>query len=965
MNKYFNIFLLSILTVLSGCIDMSLTEISPASTVTFSFYYTGPETYEKNITTINLIPTTSASGFSNFTTTGIFPNGVTLNPSTGAITGTPTQNLALTVFTINAIAPNGDSVSTQLNLTVNDRPVISSISNFSLDEDTSSGAINFNISDSDDTLTCSGSVTATSSNAAVILSGALVIGGVAPNCTISFTPVLNQSGISTITLVVNDTHSTSNSSFVVTVNAVDDAPVAALLIPPAFNEDTQSIITLSYSDVEGENASSCALSGLTNIIVSQACTCTLGSCSVGVTGTSNYNGVASFSYTVTTGLSVSNSAPVSLTISAVNDAPVMSSVSPITITRNTSTPSISVTVSDVESSLTCSSSISMTSSNTALVLESAVVWGGTAPNCTAVITPRLNQVGTSDISFSVTDGTLSSVQTFTLTVEPIAPTGLSYSGGNLTKDRDASISRTLTTGTNLTYSITSGTLPAGLTLNSSTGQIYGVPTTVESQTITVQAVNSKGSATSMPFTLNVIEVAPAGLSYTDIVIHSPFNQSPLLSSGSNGSSFTLLSGSLPLGLSLNTTTGFISGTILTGHHNQEFPLIIRVCNGSGCSDETVTLKTLFLNGLTALSADVIGSFTGYEPTYSKMVYVLKNGIQEVEISDPASLNIFNITNTLSAPSAQDFVKAYAQDLNNDGLKEIVLLSKDEKIHIFSVDTNGILEFSRTISTQLPVGDTAQLSGSLDFGDLIGDGSIDILLTSDSGSGTTGLEIFENPGDGSFDFNPVRFYSNITMLDGVTSSLWDSNYNGTVILDFNADGDSDIALTVKERGVIGIIYGPINQPGSDITVSVEIANPTGGETKMSYGFDLKAKSIDDQPGDEIVFLEKQKVIIIGSTNSTEIDLLTFCTNIAESSGLTITPSGFFVDYFESGTTPPIRTAKFSISPQLNLVASELFTRDIQRADFLTPHYFERLDIGGVSYSGLLDTGPGTLFIYRLE
>jgi len=87
--------------------------------------------------------------------------------------------------------------------------------------------------------------------------------------------------------------------------------------------------------------------------------------------------------------------------------------------------------------------------------------------------------------------------------------------------------------------------------------------------------------------------------------------------------------------------------------------------------------------------------------------------------------------------------------------------------------------------------------------------------------------------------------------------------------------------------------------------------------------------------------------------------------SQSSGLTITPSGFFVDYFEGGTTPPIKTAKFSITPQLNLVASELFKRDIPRADFVTSHYFERLDIGGVSYSGLLDTGPGTLFIYRLE
>ena len=517
MTKNFHIYLLGILTILSGCIDIKVKELYPASEVNFSFYYTGPETYAKNTTTINLVPTTSAPGFSNFTTTGILPNGVTLNPSTGIITGTATQNLALTVFTIEAIAPNGNPVSTQVNLTINDNPIISSVSNFSINEDTSSGAINFSISDTDDTLTCSGSVTATSSNTSVISNSALVIGGVAPNCTISLAPVINQSGIVTITLVANDPHSTTSSSFDVTVTPVDDAPVAVLLTPAAFNEDTESIINLSYSDIEGNAASSCSLSSLTNITVSTPCTCTLGSCSVGVTGTSHYNGVASFSYTVSTGLLVSNSAPVSLTISAVNDAPVMAAISSQTVSRNTSTSNISVTISDVDSPLTCESSLSMTSSNSALVLDTAVVWGGTAPNCTAVITPILNVVGTLNISFDVTDGTLSSLRTFALTIEPVAPSGLSYLGGNLTKDRVASISPTIATGTNLTYSITSGTLPAGLSIDSSSGQIDGTPTTIGSQTITVKAENSKGSSTST-FAFNVIEVAPAGLNYPDIYI---------------------------------------------------------------------------------------------------------------------------------------------------------------------------------------------------------------------------------------------------------------------------------------------------------------------------------------------------------------------------------------------------------------------------------------------------------------
>jgi hypothetical protein len=62
----------------------------------------------------------------------------------------------------------------------------------------------------------------------------------------------------------------------------------------------------------------------------------------------------------------------------------------------------------------------MTSSNTALVTNGSVAWSGTAPNCTAVITPVANQVGTTSITFALNDssgGTANSV--FTLNVNGV------------------------------------------------------------------------------------------------------------------------------------------------------------------------------------------------------------------------------------------------------------------------------------------------------------------------------------------------------------------------------------------------------------------------------------------------------------------------------------------------------------------------------------------------------------------
>ena len=101
----------------------------------------------------------------------------------------------------------------------------------------------------------------------------------------------------------------------VTITAVNDPPVANAISPPAFAEDTQSIITLSYTDPETDLATACAVSSLTNVTETQACSCAAGVCTVGVTGTPlGYDGPASFNYTVTAATQVSNNATATLTI---------------------------------------------------------------------------------------------------------------------------------------------------------------------------------------------------------------------------------------------------------------------------------------------------------------------------------------------------------------------------------------------------------------------------------------------------------------------------------------------------------------------------------------------------------------------------------------------------------------------------------------------------------------------------
>jgi len=146
----------------------------------------------------------------------------------------------------------------------------------------------------------------------------------------TYTPTSNYSGADSFTFKANDATADSNTATIsITVSNTATAPVAANITPAAFNEDTQSgVITLSYTDGDGDLATACALSALSGVTETLDCACDgSGVCTVKVTGTANTNGAASFSYTVTAGGEASNTASATLSITAVNDTPTLTTIS--------------------------------------------------------------------------------------------------------------------------------------------------------------------------------------------------------------------------------------------------------------------------------------------------------------------------------------------------------------------------------------------------------------------------------------------------------------------------------------------------------------------------------------------------------------------------------------------------------------------------------------------------------------
>lgn len=116
------------------------------------------------------------------------------------------------------------------------------------------------------------------------------------------------------------------------------------------------------------------------------------------------------------------------------------------------------------------------------------------------------------------------------------------------------------------WSVSAGALPSGITLDASSGVLSGVPTMTGTSNFTVQAADSSMPARTgtMPFTLVVNgQLAFSITSLPDAAVSVPYSTTASVAGGSAPYTWSIASGSLPPGLSLNSATGVISGAPTT------------------------------------------------------------------------------------------------------------------------------------------------------------------------------------------------------------------------------------------------------------------------------------------------------------------------------------------------------------------------------------------------------------------
>ena len=341
------------------------------------------------------------------------------------------------------------------------------------------------------------------------------------NGAITYTPNANINGEDSFTYVVKDTDDgTSNEATVnITINPINDAPVANNDIVSNVVEDITYPINVLGNDSDIENSINSATVSIASAPGQGTVSVDPATGVISYTPGTNYFGNDSFTYSVSDNEGgSSNPATVTITVSNVNDAPTIDS-SAISTVEEDALYEYQVAASDIDNgdSLTINSSTPLPSW---LILSDN---GDGSANL--VGTPDNDAVGEYDINLTVTDGSgASDTQAFTLTVINVNDVPIINSSVISTVEEDTLYeyqvaASDIDNGDSLTIS-SSTPLPSWLILSDNgdgSASLMGTPdnNAVGEYDINLTVTDDSSASDSQAFTLTVINVNDAPIAEND------------------------------------------------------------------------------------------------------------------------------------------------------------------------------------------------------------------------------------------------------------------------------------------------------------------------------------------------------------------------------------------------------------------------------------------------------------------
>jgi hypothetical protein len=312
-------------------------------------------------------------------------------------------------------------------------PTINPISNVTVNEDIGAQSITLTGITSGSTNEIQTlSVTASSSNPS--LTSTLSVNYTSPNSTgtLLFTPAPNAFGNATITVTVNDGQSTTSTSFVLTVNPVNDPPTLTQIANITVNQNSgpQNVALsgiTSGAPNENDTLSISATSSNPGLIPNPSITYT----SPNTTGTLTFTPVANASGTATITVTVNDNQPANntvsrsftVTVAPVNQPPTLNPLNNLTINEDSGTVNVPLTgITSGSTNENQTLSVTATTSNPNLTPSLSIVYTSPSTSGALVFAPAPGLNGTAVITVTVNDGgaqnnTIS--RSFTLTVAPV------------------------------------------------------------------------------------------------------------------------------------------------------------------------------------------------------------------------------------------------------------------------------------------------------------------------------------------------------------------------------------------------------------------------------------------------------------------------------------------------------------------------------------------------------------------
>ena len=260
---------------------------------------------------------------------------------------------------------------------------------------------------------------------------------------------------------------------------------------------------------------------------------------------------------------------VSKTTGLISGTPTAAGTSAVTLSatnnRGTGKATLKLTIAVARPVITCGATASgmmgsalsyqITATNTPTSYGATGLPAGlTANTTTGLISGTPTAAGTTAVTISATNSGGTGNATLTLTIN-LAPPVIS-SAATASGTTGSAFSYQIT-ATNAPTSFGAAGLPAGLTVNTTTGLISGTPTAAGTSTVTISATNSGGAGNAtLTLTINLAPPVITSAAAASVTAGSPLSYQ--ITATNAPTSFG--AAGLPAGLTANTTTGLISGT---------------------------------------------------------------------------------------------------------------------------------------------------------------------------------------------------------------------------------------------------------------------------------------------------------------------------------------------------------------------------------------------------------------------